>query len=467
MSLPRIPLQLAERRLLLISVDLILINLAVLIGLRLGAMRSRWPFGPAFLVQNIGWFVGLSLFWFLLAAANDLFDPRVASEPFSSFYATGKVALQVLVIYAVVFFFLPPDTLPRHVLAFFAAISLLFVFLWRWVYATLFSRSFFDRHVVVVGAGWAGKTIVQALRDNQTPGYKVLGFIDDDPAKQDQVIQGLPVIGPSDQLIAIVRDTGASEVILAVTHNMGSSLIQAILDCYEQNIDVVPMHTLYEQITGRVAVEHIGQDWYVRLPTSQRPSSHLYIWAVYLLDRVLAVIGLLLAVPVLPLIGLAIRLDSPGPVLYLQDRVGQGGQIFRLLKFRTMIPNAEEGRAVWASQEDPRVTRVGRILRRMRLDEVPQLINVLKGDMSLIGPRPERPDFVVQLEQQIPFYRARHTLRPGVTGWAQVNYRYGDSVEDALTKLQYDLYYIRHRSLYLDLLILLRTIGVVVSLRGR
>lgn len=468
MSLPRVPLQLAERRLLLVSVDLLLVNAAVLIGLRLGAIRSHWPFGPAFLVQNIGWFIALSLLWFLLAAASDLFNLRVASDAFSSLYATSKVALQVLAIYAFVFFFLPHGTLPRHVLAFFAAISLVFIFIWRWVYATLFSRSYFDRRVVVVGAGWAGRTIVQAIKDNQTPGYKVLGFIDDDPAKRDQVILGLPVLGTSEDLLTVIRDTAVSEVVLAVTHNMGSSLLQAILNCQEEDIDVVPMHDLYEQITGRVAVEHIGPDWYVRLPTSEWSSGHAYLWVRRLLDLVLALIGLLLAIPLFPLIGLAIYLSSGRPIFYEQDRVGQGGYIFRLLKFRSMIPDAEaEGKAVWASQEDPRVTRVGRILRRTRLDETPQLLNVLRGDMSIVGPRPERPDFVAQLGQQIPFYRARHTVKPGLTGWAQVNYRYGDSVQDALTKLQYDLYYIKHRSLYLDLLILLKTVGVVVSLRGR
>jgi lipopolysaccharide/colanic/teichoic acid biosynthesis glycosyltransferase len=240
------------------------------------------------------------------------------------------------------------------------------------------------------------------------------------------------------------------------------------LACYEDGVPVVPMNLLYEQITGRVPVEHIGDHWYVALPVDPRGATTPYRGVKRVLDVLLALAGLIVTAPLFPLISLAILLDSGRPILYAQDRVTQGGRVFRLLKFRSMVQGAEqEGRAEWAARDDPRRTRVGRLLRRVHLDELPQLINILRGDMSFIGPRPERPEFVAQLQQQIPFYRLRLAVRPGLGGWAQVNFGYGSSVEDALVKLQYDLYYIKHQSLSLDLLILLKSIGLVLSMRGR
>jgi exopolysaccharide biosynthesis polyprenyl glycosylphosphotransferase len=185
-------------------------------------------------------------------------------------------------------------------------------------------------------------------------------------------------------------------------------------------------------------------------------------------DVTLAILGSVLFALLLPIIALAIYLDSPGPIFFRQERIGRGGRVFKILKLRTMVPDAEKLTGPkWASADDPRITRVGRLLRRTRLDEAPQLINVLRGEMSLVGPRPERPYFVEQLSESIPFYRTRHIVKPGVTGWAQVKYHYGDSVEDALVKLQYDLYYIRHQSLVLDVLIILRTARKILGFAGQ
>jgi lipopolysaccharide/colanic/teichoic acid biosynthesis glycosyltransferase len=179
-------------------------------------------------------------------------------------------------------------------------------------------------------------------------------------------------------------------------------------------------------------------------------------------------VGLLLFAVFLPFIVLALYLDSPGPIFYTQERVGKGGRVYRVLKLRTMVPQAEsDGQAVWARTNDPRVTRVGRVLRWMHLDEMPQFVNILKGEMSIVGPRPERPEFVAELEKQIPFYRVRHAVKPGMAGWALINYGYASSVEDALVRLQYDLYYIKHQSIWLDLLILIKTFWAMLTLKGR
>jgi exopolysaccharide biosynthesis polyprenyl glycosylphosphotransferase len=239
------------------------------------------------------------------------------------------------------------------------------------------------------------------------------------------------------------------------------------MDCQEHGIQITPMPVLHERITGRVAVEHIGQRLHLLFPGEVAATRRLFDGLKRVTDVVLAVVGMGTSWPLWLLIALAIRLDSDGPILYIQERVGKGGHPFRVIKFHTMVQNAEEGdRTVWATENDPRVTRTGRLLRRMRLDELPQLINVLRGLMSMVGPRPERPQFVGQLAEEIRFYRARHAVRPGLTGWAQIKYRYGSSVEDARIKLEYDLYYVKHRSLYLDLLILLKTIPVILRFQG-
>jgi exopolysaccharide biosynthesis polyprenyl glycosylphosphotransferase len=230
----------------------------------------------------------------------------------------------------------------------------------------------------------------------------------------------------------------------------------------------MPMPLLYEQVTGRVPVEHVGQQyWMAMLPVDQESRFDIYLLLKRGMDILFAIIGLLLFAILLPLIALASHLDSHGPIFFRQWRLGKGGRLFQVYKLRTMIRDAEHDTGpLWAREDDPRITRVGRWLRRTRLDEVPQLVNVLRGEMSLIGPRPERPEFVLALSATIPFYRARHVVKPGITGWAQVRYGYGSTEEDALIKLQYDLYYIRHRSLALDILILLRTAGRILSLQG-
>jgi exopolysaccharide biosynthesis polyprenyl glycosylphosphotransferase len=247
---------------------------------------------------------------------------------------------------------------------------------------------------------------------------------------------------------------------------MEAHLLQALMDCHEQGIQVTVMPHVYERLTGRVPVEHVGSNFHVIMPVDRDPN-RLYLLTKRAMDLGIALLGGVVMIVLLPLVALATALESPGPLFYRQVRVGRGGRLFEVIKFRTMVPDAEAEGPRWATERDERITRVGRVLRRLRLDELPQVINVLRGDMSIIGPRPERPEFVATLEREIPFYRARHALRPGVTGWAQVNYGYGASTEDALVKLQYDLYYAKHRSILLDLVILVRTVGVVVRLRGR
>jgi len=299
-------------------------------------------------------------------------------------------------------------------------------------------------------------------------GYELIGFIDDDPSKQGEIMQGIPVLGTRHLLGSYVESSGASEIILAITHEIHDELFKALVGCLERGVQIIPMPLLYEELTGRVPVHHIGDNWYVAMPLNHQGTGVLYPELKRVMDILLASLGLFLLGLALPFIALAIYLDSPGPIFYIQERVGKMGKIFQAYKFRSMVPDAEnDGNAVWAEERDPRVTRVGRLLRATHVDEFPQFLNVLKGEMSVVGPRPERPEFVAELETEIPFYRIRYCIKPGMAGWALVRQGYGASKEDATIKLEYDLYYIRHQSLWLDLTILLKTIMDTLTFRGR
>lgn len=460
-------LQITERKTLLILGDVLLLNAAVLSGLWLGAQRSGWTFSEIFVLEKFYWFVGLTALYLLIAAANDAHSPRLTSDLATSFLALGTTIGQMLLVYLVVYFLSAPASLPRHVIGFFGIISSLLLLVWRWIYGVVFTSAAFRRRIVIVGAGWAGQTIAGLIRSDLAAYFDIVGFVDDDPAKQTAMIDGLPVLGCSRDLSRLVREVRASDLVLAITHDIGSDLLRAVMMCHEQGVRVLSMQTLYEQLAQRVPVEHVGNSWFVVLPVDQNGGQRAYQVLKRLTDVTVAIIGLLLFAPVFLLLALLIKFDSPGPVIYTQQRVGRAGRPFRLVKLRSMVVDAErDGQARWADRDDKRVTRVGRFLRSSRLDEIPQLLNVLRGDMSLIGPRPERPEFVAQLQEQIPFYRTRLAVRPGLAGWAQVKYPYASSVQDALVKLQYDLYYIKHQSLYLDLVIMLKTIGVVLTMRG-
>jgi exopolysaccharide biosynthesis polyprenyl glycosylphosphotransferase len=464
----KLPLQLSERRVLLIVVDLAMVTLAVLFALRVWTWRDyRLSFSPEFILSQAHWFLILMALWLLSASLNDFYDLKLAANLRSMWLALLRITALIVLIYAAVYFLLPRQKLPRGIVLYHGVATFALVGTWRTLYSVLFGRPFFRRRAMVIGAGQAGHTIVRAIRENLPSEYQLIGYIDDDPSKQGQVIEGVPVIGSRRDLLSLVRENDVSEIVQAITHTLHGELIQAIMDCHEQGVQITLMPFLYEEITGRVPVEHVGDDWSLVLPLDHAATGGFWPLLKRAMDVLIASIGLILLALVFPILALAIYLDSPGPIFYTQERVGKGGRIFRAIKLRSMTLNAEEGGAVWAQENDPRVTRVGHFLRRTMIDELPQLINVFRGEMSIVGPRPERPVFAHQLAQQIPFYRARHAVKPGMAGWALINYGYSSSVRDALVKLQYDLYYIRHQSLYLDLLILAKTIGAMITFKGR
>ncbi len=337
--------------------------------------------------------------------------------------------------------------------------------LWRLAYRRLAQTSGGKIPVLILGAGECGMTTYALLSSGRSP-YEVKGFLSDDPAKQGQKMNSPAVVGTLSQLDDVVARMGIQAVVLATRRKPSARMARKILETRLRGVEVWEAPDICEQLSGKVPVQHIGDQW---LASSEgfHMLSREYVQKIKrLMDIMVSGALLLFTAPLLVLAALAIILESRGPVFYTQQRLGRGYQPFKVVKLRSMRADAEALGAQWAVRRDPRVTRVGRWIRLFRIDEIPQLWNVFKGDMSLIGPRPERPEFVEMLESQIPYYSVRHVIRPGLTGWAQVNYPYGASLEDALHKLEYDLYYIKNMSIALDLKILLRTIGVVLMGEG-
>ncbi|RME47710.1 MAG: sugar transferase, partial [Chloroflexi bacterium] len=461
------PLQISERRTLLVAVDLLLISLSVLAALAFWTWRSTHVMSTHFVVSHVHWFILPAALWLIVATITNLYDLGVAMNPVTSLQSLAW-AMGLSVLTYVFIYFAVPRGAPSGLFVLYSAV-LAFASLtsWRLTYSLVFHREAFQRRTLVVGAGWAGTTIADAIRENGDAGYELIGFVDDDPAKQQRVIHNVPVLGTRDDVLDLIERHGVSDIILAVTGEMHTDLIQTLMTCQEHGVRVIPMTQLYEELTGRIAVEHVGNHWHIMLPLDHPGTGNIYPGLKRAFDVLFATAGLVVLAVMLPFVALALYLDSPGPLFYTQERIGKGGKPFRIFKIRSMIPDAEKNGAMWAEENDPRITRVGRFLRRASLDELPQFINVLKGEMSIVGPRPERPIFAEQLAKEFPFYRLRHAVKPGMAGWALIHYGYSSSVEDALVKLQYDLYYIKHQSLFLDIVILLRTIGRVITLAGR
>ena len=319
-----------------------------------------------------------------------------------------------------------------------------------------------EERVLILGTGLRARSLAQHIWSQHEFAYRVVGFVDEVPT-------ALPsddplVIGSRSDLNRIVQHQRIDRIVVSLSDRRGSLPVDELLRAKLSGVRVEDAATMYERITGKILIDDIKPSWLIFSDGFRASRISRGIKRGF--DIVVAAIGLVLAAPIMVLTAVAVRLDSGGPILYCQERVGKDGRPFTLCKFRSMIADAEQGTPVWAREKDDRVTRVGRFIRMTRLDELPQLWNVLRGDMSCVGPRPERPFFVQQLAAEIPFYNTRHVMRPGVTGWAQVKYRYGSSVEDAAEKLRYDLYYIKHQSMFFDLTILLDTVKVVLFRQG-
>lgn len=457
----------AERRIILFFGDLTMSSFALLIALYYWAQGDKWlDFSFEFLRERPDvWFYLLPFAWILLLI--ELYDTRRASRRSDTIRGIAIAAGISLGLYLLVYFTSEPNSLPRRGVAGFVTAAALLTLIWRFIYINIFTAPLFLRRVLIVGAGRSGTTLAEILSKIKPLPFLPVGLIDDDMNKIGTKFYNLPVLGGSDQLLEIVESENISDVVLAITGEMNSQLFQSILTAEEQGIEVTTMPLVYEDLLGRVPIFLLQSDWILRSFIDQSHAGGFYSMTKRLLDILGSLVGTLIFLFVFPFIAIGILLDSGRPILFVQNRLGMNGKIYKIIKFRTMVQDAEkDGVAVMAVKNDARVTKFGRFLRRSHLDETPQFLNVLMGSMSLVGPRAERPELVDELQKIIPFYRARLFVKPGLTGWAQTNFKYASSVEDTGIKLEHDLYYIKHRNLFLDLLIIFRTIGAVVRLRG-
>jgi len=371
------------------------------------------------------------------------------------------------IVLAAIYYWSPLPMIGRGIFMITAVIVIPAMVAWRLAFEWISRRMGPRERLLLVGTNPAAVTLARELHDRrQELGVEIVGFIDPDPARIGAAVFNPGVVGTIEDIPSIVRARGVGRVVVSLTDARGKLPMDKLLEMKLDGVSFDHLPSVYEEYTGKIAVENLRPSWLI-FSEGFRKSRALSA-GKRLLDVVLASIGLIIGLPILAMVALAVRLTSSGPVFYNQRRVGVHGRIFTVHKFRTMRADAEATTGpVWASKTgDPRVTPIGRFLRRSRLDELPQLWNVLKGEMSVVGPRPERPEFVTELTRDIPYYGQRHVVRPGLTGWAQVRYTYGASTEDALQKLQYDLYYIKNLSIALDLYIIFETIRTVLLRKG-
>ena len=454
-----------EKRVLLLIGDFLAAFLALWIGLYFWSKGDAWlSFSTEFLTTRPAWwFWLLPLFWLILMV--ELYDMKHASRMFDTIRGIGLAALISFILYLVVYFTSEPNSLPRRGVAIFIISTSLLTLVWRLIAISLFTQPRFLRRVIIVGAGKAGQTIQKVIKEIQPQPYNIIGFVDDDLKKIGRTIQGSKVLGSSKKLHTIINDKAITDIIFAITVEINPGMLQAILDAEESGIEVTTMPVVYEELLGRVPIFLLESDWLLRSFIDQAHTGGFFELAKRGMDIIGALVGLFVTVMIFPLVAFMILLETGYPIFYMQSRLGKNGAPYRMIKFRSMRKE-EETIIQTTLHDDPRITHFGKLLRRSHIDEFPQFINVLLGQMSLVGPRAERAELVAALQEVVPFYRARLLVKPGLSGWAQINFGYASSVEDTATKLEYDLYYIKHRSLIMDLITILRTVSAVVGLRG-
>ncbi len=423
-----------------------------------------------FKINSIHWFWSVVLVFYLqvFGTVFELYDLQKASK--------FEIVVQNIILTAsvtVLFYLLTPYYTPElpenrlQIVYFYVAVNIS-LFIWRYAYIVLVSAPRFFKRVLLIANTEDYKNVINSLQKSD-PNYKVIGFVNSANSVFKPLIEIENQQNDLSDLDTIVTTHQISEIVVAVPSDSGMTLQlnNQLIKLLEKGILIREYTQVYEEITHRIPVHQVSKDFYRYFPFSRSNQNKLYLFFHRFLDVLFSIIGLILGLFLFPFVLLGNAIGNKGPVFYSQERVGRNGVVFKIYKLRSMIIDAESDGAKYASKKDSRVTKFGRFLRNTRLDEIPQFINVLRGEMSIIGPRPERPVFVKELTSQIPFYEIRHIIKPGLTGWAQVNANYGSSTEDALEKLQYDLYYIKHRSFFLDISIVIKTLSTIIFYRGQ
>ena len=398
-----------------------------------------------------------------------IFDFYNLDDQFSSagYFFRFCLALIVADFFIVSLFYIFNVRPYATVIFFLNSVSILLLCLsWRFVFYRWNRRKKQVLRVLIIGAGWAGTDMYKLLSGRSD--FEVVGFLDDDPKKlgMRQIILAPEVIGGTDLLSEVIRKKRINLVIIAITHGINQDLYKRIVDTKLDGVSVYDMPTFCELVLGKIPVHHISNLWFLYMPISGVRKTIYNLKVKRIIDILLSLVILVVLSPLMAIAAIAIKLDSPGPVFYVQKRIGWRGDTFNLLKFRSMQVGLENHRKLAGQKDDPRITKVGKILRVSRFDEVPQMWNVIRGEMSFIGPRSLIEEEVTEFKAQIPYFSMRQYIRPGITGWAQINYPHGVTVEDGLAKLEYDLYYLKNMSPMLDLIILVKTVRTVLFGRG-
>jgi exopolysaccharide biosynthesis polyprenyl glycosylphosphotransferase len=459
---------LREQRTILLIGDACVAILALFGGLYFWGQKDAWlKFSLDFLQERVEfWFYLLPLVWLVFLV--ELYDPHRAKNRRQTVTGISLAALAGLLVYALIYLISPKGSLPRLGIGVFLILASILTLVWRLLYIRIFTAQAFLRRMLVIGAGKAGETLARVYKEIHPQPFFLVGFMDDDPEKIGKSLEGFPILADNDHLLELIEEKGITEIVIAITGELQGKTFQILLDAQEHGVDITPMPTLYEELTWRVPIHHLESEWLIRSFVNEARVGGFYELTKRLLDILVALAGLSVCILLFPITAIIILLDSGLPVLYKQTRSGKGGKLYEIIKFRTMYRDAEkDGKVQVTHVNDERITHAGSLMRRTHIDELPQFWNVLCGDMSIVGPRAERPELITEYQKEIPLYRARLLVKPGITGWAQINYGYSATIAQTIVKLEYDLYYIKHRNLLMDIIIILRTVTQVIGFRGR
>ena len=460
----KIHFEVSERKILLKLFDIIFVLLS------LYCISSIFNFKYfIFSTTNYYWTIVLAFYIHIFGSVFEMYNLQVASSQFQIIKSIILTSSTTVLLYLLTPIYTPvlPSNRLQIIFFFFGIFGALLV--WRIFYVKFLASHRFVKNAILVCDKDQLIELISGLEDAD-PHYKIVGFVNSDSEESSTIkIHSIKNIKPQD-LENFVRNNSISELVIASqkTEGITVNLYNQLIHLLENGFIIIREYTqVYEAITQRIPVQYVSRDFYRYFPFSRSNQNHLYLLFIRISEIIFSSFGILLGILFFPLIIIGNFLGNRGSLFYTQDRVGKNGNVFKIYKYRTMVKNAEANGAVFTTVNDSRITSFGKILRKTRLDEFPQFLNILKGDMAIIGPRPERPVFVNEIADVMPFYETRHVIKPGLTGWAQVNYSYGDSIEDSLVKLQYDLYYIKHRSIFLDINIIIKTISTVLFYRGQ
>ncbi|MFQ5455864.1 MAG: TIGR03013 family XrtA/PEP-CTERM system glycosyltransferase [Nitrospirota bacterium] len=451
---------LTANNIIFVTIEGILIFLSVLLSVALRLLFDRvisydLIFHKAFVIMGV---------YYLSFYYNDLYLFRPIVSRKELFYKITKAIIVANLILFVIYYFYPPVTIGRGMFFINLILCSIFLIIWRLFSDYIIERTIFKERVLVVGAGQLAKRIKDEVETREELGIDIVGYIGSSVENIGINELELKVIGRYNDLEEIAKKEKIERIIVAMPERRGMVPMETLLKCKIQGIVVEDGISFYEKILLKIPIEGLNPGWLIFSDGFNRVAIMKIIKRG--IDITISMIGLILSLPIFIFLPILIRLDSKGPVFLKQKRLGENGNEFTILKFRSMIEDAEKVLGpTWSPDNDDRITRVGRVIRKVRIDEIPQLFNVLKGDMSFVGPRPERPHFVSQLIN-IPYYHLRHSVKPGLTGWAQVKYQYGSTEEDAVEKLQYDIFYIKNMSIIFDFLIIFETVKVVLLGKG-